>query len=218
MRKPNWNTECASTYLLNLTVSKAKSLLIESSYSSSYRALVRLASNIEDDPANEGFAALAHATYGWMPTILKCTYPSHFNALTPISAIKSIDTVSSARAFLRSADNKAPINGSWVGTSKFLHFLNPKVFPIWDSRVATNFHLNWSYQINTKQVYLQYFDFVHSEIAKGHKWLDETVGNAGKGREPEKIELCVSRIRCLELVLFERNIKQKPNGNCLHST
>jgi hypothetical protein len=31
---------------------------------------------------------------------------------------------------------KPPFAGSWIGTSKMLHFINPDVFAIWDSKIA----------------------------------------------------------------------------------
>ena len=38
-----------------------------------------------------------------------------------------------------------PINNSWVGLSKALHFINPEIFPIWDKNVAELFGIKITY-------------------------------------------------------------------------
>lgn len=196
----SWDTSGASSYLGSLTQNSAVENLHSQEYYGSHRALVKLASQIEDDQSEDGLHALACASYGWMPTILKHFEPEKFNCPNPIASIRGAKTVNSARTFLEAIDEIAPINRSWVGTSKLLHFLSSESFPIWDSRVARrNFKLNHSYQINTKQAYLRYFDFVHSELAKTYSWL-ESVAEAIEAHHAYS----PSRVRCIELMLFER--------------
>ena len=83
-----------------------------------------------------------------MSTILMHFEPEKFIDLKPIASIRGAKTNTAAYRFLQAIDEVAPINRSWVGTSKFLHFLNPEIFPIWDSRVARrsfkNLKLHWS--------------------------------------------------------------------------
>ena len=59
----------------------------------------------------------------------------------------------------------SPINDSCVGLSKSLHFINPEIFPIWDSNVAKTFGLQgYHYQVNKIQDYGCYIDFCHSVL------------------------------------------------------
>jgi hypothetical protein len=204
MTKPSWSPIDAGNYLSNLTDQRALGALSSVRYLASYHALLGLAASVEDDERHDGLVGLACATYGWMPTIMGSCEPSAFGSQKPICEIRTLSTNSHARAFLENMDIRAPINGSWVGTSKFMHFLNADRFPIWDSRVAKNFGLKWSHQINNKSVYLTYFDFVHSEIGKGHQWLDAIVRQV-------KTEhgYCLSPVRSLELMLFARQWKNE---------
>ena len=74
----------------------------------------------------------AYFVYGWMPKMLKIFNVSQLEHITSILNQAKIDQFPTEEelAFLR--DN---INNSLVGPSKLLHFINPKCFAIWDSRV-----------------------------------------------------------------------------------
>jgi hypothetical protein len=199
MKNERLQTNDASAYLSGLTDSSVQELNTSNEYYSQHRALIGLASKLQDDPRHDGLVALACATYGWMPTILKSCEPAKFNLGAPITEIRAARTESVASELLNAIDDVAPINKSWVGTSKLLHFLNPDVFPIFDRRVAERFRLKWPEQYNRKPIYLSYFGFVHSEVAKNHSWLSVVA---------ERIELehgyRPSKVRCLEIMLFER--------------
>jgi hypothetical protein len=79
------------------------------------------------------FHQIAAMTYGWMPRVVR---------LDPLQVEPTL------RALKRAKDAKRPVLGlgdleavarclySLVGASKILHFMNPKVFPIWDSYIA----------------------------------------------------------------------------------
>lgn len=199
MRSTSWQQTTAGDYLRSLTHDTAIESLRSLQYHDSHRALVKLVSTIKDDERHDGLRALACTAYGWMPTILKKCEPERFNQQYPIGAIRGAEERSSARKLIGVIDETAPVNGSWVGTSKLMHFLNPDIFPIWDSRVAVSFNLKWPHQINNKGSYLKYFDFMQSELTSGHTWLDAVA---------ERIKLehgyAPSRMRCLELMLFDR--------------
>ncbi|WP_171105901.1 MULTISPECIES: DUF6308 family protein [unclassified Ruegeria] len=199
MRQPKWHAEDATAFLGSLTDATAVEKLKSIQYYSSHRALVKLAQKIDDDPVSDGVRGFACAAYGWMPTILDKCHPDRFNSPKPVETIKALDEPQSAKSFLQAINDPAPINGSWVGTSKFLHFLNPELFPIWDSKVAKNFRCKWHYQINRKNSYLEYFDFVHAEIDKDYIWID-----AVARRIRDEHGYSPSRVRCVELMLFER--------------
>ncbi|WP_027244409.1 hypothetical protein [Leisingera daeponensis] len=117
------------------------------SYNVGYDALLAFGSTVHDQT---GMLILAHAVYGWMPTILK-------------SYILDGLTGENIRdGFL---PDKPALNNSWVGTSKLFHFLAPAVWPIWDSRVALHFGLPRSDQHNRRDVYQDYTNFMRSEAA-----------------------------------------------------
>jgi len=117
------------------------------SYSVGYDALLAFGSAVHDQT---GMLVLAHAVYGWMPTILK-SYNLNGLAVADIRG-----------GFL---PEKPALNNSWVGTSKLFHFLAPEVWPIWDSRVALHFGLPRSDQHNRRDVYEDYTGFMRSEAA-----------------------------------------------------
>jgi hypothetical protein len=58
------------------------------------------------------------------------------------------------------------VNGSVVGTSKFLHFLNPSAVPIWDRRVASNFGVRDKSQIENLKRYRCYVRLVAEATAQ----------------------------------------------------
>jgi hypothetical protein len=103
----------------------------------------------------DALSAIAHMAYGWMPTILKKFSDSQPGIVGPATESRSFEEAS---GLIQSLDD-SPINNSWVGMSKVLHFMNPEFFPIWDSRVAKHFGLKIS-QVNKKNHFIEYLTFV----------------------------------------------------------
>ena len=96
-------------------------------------------------------------TYGWMPTI--------FDFRSEISDLV-IDILNRAKEGKIPCENELDIlkkcfNNSLVGTSKLLHFINPNIFAIWDSRVF--YYLTkekpYQYRIDNYKSYLDYLEF-----------------------------------------------------------
>lgn len=98
--------------------------------------------------------ALAHMVYGWMPTILNIDkknaeqgVPSSKNWLNYFNI--AIEKFNSNFEEIRKVNKKIDkqkledvientkiiTNNSVIGASKLLHFINPEIFPIYDSRV-----------------------------------------------------------------------------------
>lgn len=84
-----------------------------------------------------------HIAYGWMPTIAR---PAPMLSVLQSDSSGLLRILNAARG--ASAPGLEPddalllqafANNSAVGASKLLHFLNPAVYPIWDSRVADRF-------------------------------------------------------------------------------
>jgi hypothetical protein len=198
------NLQAPELFLSNMTGNLAVQSISTIEYHNSYRALVMFAKQIEDSTSsdglrNHGLLGLACAVYGWMPTILKTFDFERFGNAYPVAEIRGISSVSAGRSFLNGMNEIAPINGSWVGTSKLLHMLRPDMFPIWDRRVAVRFSLNHHYQVNSKRIYLEYFNFVHKILAGRPNFITgvQTYIRENHGYKPDEV-------RCLELILFAK--------------
>lgn len=213
-----FTTDDASKFLSDLNKGGIREDLKRDAYGHTYRALIKLASSSSDDPQHNAALSLACAVYGWMPTTLKGSRIQELGSTFSIEKIKSIKSWEDAKMFLIAIDDVAPINSSWVGTSKFLHFLNPEIFPIWDSRVAVSFHskiaieakradeldqrlrkLQLNHFCNRKDHYLEYSKFMLTSVNDLTEWVDEMQNTIE--REYKNFP---TKLRCLELVLFNR--------------
>ena len=76
---------------------------------------------------------------------------------------------------LNSLPNNSPVNNSWIGLSKVLHFINPDIFPIWDSRVAKCFNMLYPYQFNKKDIYESESNYGISQV-RALEFLLFTIG------------------------------------------
>jgi hypothetical protein len=130
--------------------------LDENDYIGGYRALLNFFTSKLDLTNLLDARAAAYAIYGWMPTILKqWEEPNIVPLLKFAQSLKENKQRGKALTALREQKGiLQSINGSTVGTSKFLHFVAPDIFPIWDSRIALAFDV--SHRINDPDTYLQY--------------------------------------------------------------
>jgi hypothetical protein len=129
-------------------------------YHTAYTHLLRAAKILASDKTPSGYLGIAAAAYAWMPTILR-RWPTEdeLAALTEW-ALDVKDTSDAAKGI---AAGKAPalqsVNNSLVGTSKFLHFLRPEVFPIWDSVVASHWTSKRP-EYELPEAYAQYLELI----------------------------------------------------------
>lgn len=200
------HSQKAESFLRNLSIEEAVGCLHKIDYHKPYEGLLALAEQLCDDPKHLNLMGLANAVYGWMPTILKSVDTEAFGTSSPLRAIKQLRSVADGKTFLLDMGSNAPINRSWVGTSKFLHALKPDLFPIWDSRVAKHFRLKHPYQINSRTNYIGFYDFIHAlsqntpaSIAAVRDDIEKTYGYTP------------SVLRSLELMLF---INEPEEGSC----
>lgn len=170
---------------------------LPSEYSRSYTALLALANSLDGEANARDLLMLGCAVYAWMPTILQSWDFSPFDSgKISVSMLREISCPEDAATLLTNSVEGPLLNNSWVGSSKFLHFVNPNAFPIWDSRVAGRFGVKpWS--INRKPIFLEYMRFCHrnvisfdSELRGISRFLDSQDGSG------------VTRLRMLELMLF----------------
>jgi hypothetical protein len=115
----------------------------DNTYEISYNYLLDYAESIvTNNFADRELIVLAHVVYGWMPTILTIHHGINGQQQINLSKIQKIlKDIRDNRTndFLSDADALKKIanftNKSFVGASKFLHFLFPETFAIWDSNI-----------------------------------------------------------------------------------
>jgi hypothetical protein len=97
----------------------------------------------------------ANFTYGWMPTILNFKSEEFNLAVLILNEAKGSERISDEKIMTL----KRLINNSLVGVSKLLHFINPSVYAIWDSRVC-NFltGCSYKYKVEKTEIFWSYLD------------------------------------------------------------
>jgi hypothetical protein len=180
-------------------------------YSMAYPALV---SHFAVPQAVSWDAAILglHVVYGWMPTIPKLGAVMRWGEakrqqLTEIlnraknEQVPTNDELEMLKAFS---------NNSMIGASKLLHFLSPKTFPIWDSRVA--------------KVFLRKSNAGGQQVNGIEPWeiytntLIEWLNNESVAERCSELRglACflndVSNLRLVELVLFHQTASKRKQG------
>lgn len=166
----------------------------------SYKEFIKY---FESIPKNEKiskqqFIIGSYFTYGWMPTMLKLG--SNIK-----SAIEAVNLARESRNIISQKEFQAIayiINGSVVGASKLLHFVNPKKYAIWDSRVYRFIFQEEAYQyrLEAPDLYHEYLNSLKFIIEKREfleikNKVDETVGYE------------VTEMRACELIMFSNGKK-----------
>lgn len=134
-------------------------------------------------------------TYSWMPTILKSIkLEKNEKLISILNEVKNGRIINEEQL----ATLKTAFNNSLVGTSKLLHFINPKQYAIWDSRVFRflNNEEPHKYKLEKPKVYLEYIEFIESlktekNFDKFYKLMKEKVGYE------------ITEYRALELAFFK---------------
>jgi len=198
------NRCAAKAFLSRHTSATAVQAVAKVRYHSTYEALLGLGRMIEDGARHSGLLTLSCGVYAWMPTILGTYEAEAFNKDAPVTAIREINTAAAAVSLLGAMEKRAPLNGSWIGTSKLLHMLNPSIFPIWDGRVAARFSPISNYSINLKKTYMSYVSFMHEEVPN-HSNLIRVIGDHIEDAHGYKS----TDLRCLELLLFSKDVDKE---------
>lgn len=154
--------------------------------------------------------ACVHVVYGWMPTVLD---PFRINKVVDGNSDELLKILNAARRAERPSISDYDLglmqrfaNNSTVGASKLLHFLNPRVYPIWDNRVANRYL--WS------GVARETFD----TVARLREYIDTLSGwrfdaairaaCATLKKVCPNTEGCTT-VRLIEIVLFHPPLKRK---------
>ena len=150
-----------------------------------------------------------HIVYGWMPTIPKLGEIMRWDQQqkTVLTAILTRAITGNVPTDAELVELMAFSNNSMIGASKLMHFLNPSLFPIWDSRTAQAF-------LNRPKVYAQ-------EVNKVEKWKsyqatltswvpDQRVkARCGELRKMAGHLAGVTDLRLVELVLFHKTASKR---------
>ena len=189
-KKSKMNHERAEDTLISKYPEAILCIDASEQYLRTYPHLLRSTDLLVREMGEDALPAIAHMAYGWMPTILKKFKDSKPDIVGPATKCQSFEEASE---LIQSLDD-SPINNSWVGMSKVLHFINPEFFPIWDSRVAKHFDLKIT-QVNKKNHFLEYLSFIakHRNKDAVKKVQEAFVKEAGYS---------VSDVRACEFILF----------------
>ena len=170
----------------------------QKTYIRSYPALVEHFKESHQKLSPATLTVLIHTVYAWMPTILNIhaddeqlseTCHILYQARHRILDINELETLASCT------------NNSMVGASKLLHFFNPELFPIWDSKVYRFIHKGTpkesphAYRVNNCRRYLEYQVHV----------LETSMDYRVPGLVRHISTLCgypVSPVRAIEMTMF----------------
>ena len=176
----------------NYLVTAARDFDPSDNYIASYPQILAASKILLESMGPSGIPAIAFMAYGWMPTILRYNINKNNNEIL----FSGFQVSNQAGAYdLIQGLNESPVNNSWVGLSKVLHFINPNFFPIWDSKVARHFNRSNSYQMGKKSNYLNYLSFIHDNIEMSY------VQNFRK-KVKNKFFYEMTCVRVLEFALF----------------
>jgi len=131
---------------------------IEQTYNVSYLEFIQYFKKINTITKHNVIIGI-NFTYGWMPTIFDFRSKNFDESIEILNNAKN-GTIPTAHQL---ETLKRLFNNSLVGTTKLLHFINPKVFAIWDSRVYRYLTKNepYSYRIGNSETYLSFLYFIN---------------------------------------------------------
>ncbi|TGN02054.1 hypothetical protein [Leptospira dzoumogneensis] len=183
------------SFTVEYFVSKALSLSAtpNNQYLSVYHDLLDFVQSIEKID-RKSFVVVAHIVYGWMPTILDYKFLREDDYSFYEENIKigncSVEFLSLI---------KEKINNSIVGGSKFLHFMNPEMYAIWDSKVykALFDKKGRGYNTNNIENYIQYNLTLRDFSQKPEMVMIQNIL-----KEKKYIDKEITNMRALETVLF----------------
>ena len=161
-------------------------------YISSYPKLIEAAKCLNDNFGEKSVPMVAYLAYGWMPTILK--YSGNIDKDRGIFKAATAKTEDEALEAIEKIQG-SPTNNAWVGLSKTLHFFNPTIFPIWDSKVANALNLFSYDKIRGKDMYVKYMEFV--SLNTGQRFV-----NIVREEFKAKAGYQISKVRAVEFTLF----------------
>ena len=139
----------------------------------------------------------SHIVYGWMPTILDLYFDGANQSLGELVDVCEQARVGPVLNIDQLEGVASVINNSLVGASKLLHFINPSIYPIWDSKIYKFIHENkpHNYRVNDAALYIEYMSLLseierHEEFANFHTSVNTKIGYD------------VTSVRAIEIIMF----------------
>ena len=134
-------------------------------------------------------------TYSWMPTILKA-----LNLKNTEKVVFILNEVKKGKLIdeQQLTTLKTTFNNSLVGTSKLLHFINPKQYAIWDSsvfRFLNNVEPH-KYRLEKPRAYIEYLKLIE-------ELKNEKAFTAFFDLIKQKVGYDITEYRALELAFFK---------------
>ncbi len=160
-------------------------------YIFSYPELLQATNCLAKNFGEKSVPMVAHLVYGWMPKIL--TYSRKVDQDKEIFKATTASNQAEAYGVVEKIQFP-PTNNAWVGMSKTLHFLNPNLFPIWDSKVAKVLGVSPT-KMGKKEVYLDYMNFTFSN-------MNEPFVGVVQEEFKSKTNYEISKVRAVEFTLF----------------
>ena len=154
-----------------------------------------------------------HVVYGWMPTIPKLGGIMAWDSNTKNELTSTLTSAieGAVPCEARLSRLMAFCNNSMIGASKLLHFLNPALFPIWDSRVAKAFFNRpkaHNQQVNTLRNWKSYQSVLNTWLAD-----KRVVKKCAELRKRAVYLAQVTDLRLVELVLFHKTAPKRTRQN-----
>ena len=167
---------------------------IEENYLLSYPFFLNYFQNLESINLENLVIGISF-TYSWMPTILKAlNLKNTEEVLFILNEVKKGKLIDEQQL----TTLKTTFNNSLVGTSKLLHFINPKQYAIWDSRVFR--FLNnvepHKYRLEKPRAYIEYLKLIE-------ELKNEKVFTAFFELMKQKVGYDITEYRALELAFFK---------------
>ncbi len=172
----------------------------QDSYLKTYKYFLEYFENL--DQINESNAVIGISfVYSWMPRILKINFEKE---ILP-SVVSILNKAKNSHDLNLTPEDFQKLqifsNNSLVGASKFLHFINPSCFPIWDSNIA-RFFLGKFDQPTMSNIsnYLQYRESI-LKFAKKKDFqpIFVNIKNKLKGKS---FYSEITELRAIELLIF----------------
>ena len=139
----------------------------------------------------------SHFVYGWMPTIIELRLDRLDKTLDCLNKAKSSKLLNEDEL----EHLKRCINNSLVGLSKLLHFINPEVYAIWDSRIFRYLtEKNTPYGIDKTSNYINYLEGLNDIV--GHPNFHEIHSIV-----QNHFEYSLTPMRAAELTMFQAERK-----------
>lgn len=139
----------------------------------------------------------SHFVYGWMPKILTLNIRYIDESLRLLIEAKNYKSLDEKELKILCKC----FNGSLVGTSKLLHFINPNLYAIWDSwvfRYLTKDKLKpHHYRMSDCTLYLKYLDLCRNliKIPEFQEFKKNSIFNT-YGSD-------ITDLRVIEIIMFE---------------